>query len=107
MTWQQFPIPTLSLFYTAIHLMKFWINNHHMHYFLDRYCSHPMFVFLTQCHCLRSSTKMSPSPASEVVAIVLLFDFELMEVLLQLKKLNLADQPVAPAEKNKCLLLLF
>lgn len=61
-----------------------------------------------KCHCLCSSTKMSPSPASEVVAIVLHFDYlELMEVLLQLRKLYLADQPIAPVQINKCLLLLF
>lgn len=47
---------------------------------------------------------MSLCPASEVVAIVLHFDFELKEVLPQLKKLHPADQRMAPVERNKCLL---
>lgn len=91
------------------------INNHHMHYFQTDIVHTPCLCFshnilprsahiVRKCHCLCSSTQMSLS--SEVVAIVHL-DFELRDAALQLKELNLAVQPMAPVEKNKCLLLLF
>lgn len=84
------------------------INNHHMHYFQTvivhnpHVCfSHTMFslCLVGKCHCLCSSTKMSPSPASEVVAIVLPFHLEPREVL---QKLNVVDPPMVWRKTNVC-----